>query len=307
MKIKEYFKDELDNPQTQYFILDTKGSSENEYGDIDFVQYQWRRSRYNLVEEGDVILCRRPSKSSETGQFYFFGAAKIGPITGKDTVISRFTKAYPFQEFIHQTDLEDFIWTWKERGKNWGHFFNQYGMNKIPKDDFVRLLYLSKTSTNIDEEYDAESATNAAQNIQKGDYSAEDNDAPGKSRSKQQVFSNKVKTNYGNKCAICSISTKEFLIGSHIIPWARRKDIRLDPSNGICLCVFHDNAFDKGFISINEDYRIMVTTHIKIDAVLSDSLNILQERKISLPSRKPPNQDFLDYHRKKVFNKFVKK
>ncbi|MCP4611704.1 MAG: hypothetical protein GY845_23590 [Planctomycetes bacterium] len=78
MTYDRHFKQEFGNPKTQYFILDTKGGGK--HGDIDFVQYQWSRSRYNLVREGDVFLCRRPRSASETGEFYFFGAAKIGTI-----------------------------------------------------------------------------------------------------------------------------------------------------------------------------------------------------------------------------------
>lgn len=301
MTYDKYFKEELDNPATQYFILDTKG--DGEYGDVDFVQYQWSRSKYNLVKEGDIFIYRRPSKASETGKFYFFGAAKIDTITGSDRVTAQLVKTYPFQEYIHQNDLDDFKWTWKERGQTWEHFFNQYGMNKINKFDFVKLMQFSEGSQK-DNIYDPEEATIATQNIQKKDYSVDDKEGILKVRSNQQVFSNKVKTNYGNRCAVCSLSTKQFLVGSHIIPWSVGKETRLDPSNGICLCSFHDKAFDEGFITIDDKYIIKVTQRNMQDLVLLELLKTIDGNKLHLPKESPPDHQFLKYHRESIFDKF---
>ena len=301
MAFQQHFKEELENPKTQYFILDsTDGGA---HGDIDFVQYHWSRSMYNLVKDGDLFICRRPGKNSETGKFYFFGAAKIGNIVGDDRVIANLLKPYPFQEYLHPSDIDNFEWTWKKRGETWMYFFNQYGMNKIPKEDFINLIRYSEGD--IDEDgYDAEAATSAAQSMQKEDYSVDDKEATTKIRAKQQAFSNKVKTNYGNKCAICSLSTRQFLIGSHIIPWKDRKDIRLDPANGICLCSLHDKAFDNGFITVDNNYKLLVSNRIKADQVLFKQLTIHISIKIHVPKTNPPDKVFLKYHRDNIFEKF---
>lgn len=301
MNYKQHFKSELDNPATQYFIFDSKGSGQ--HGDIDFFQYQWSPSRYNLVNEGDVFICRRPGKASETGKFYFFGAAKINRITGTDRLTGSLVKPYPFQEYIHQNDLDNFIWTWKQRGDNWEHFFNQYGMNKINKIDFENLLQYSD-DFGLEDTYEPDAATEATQEMQKGNYSAEDREGKSKLRSKQQVFSNKVKANYGSKCAFCSLTTKHFLVGSHIIPWSKKKETRLDPSNGLCLCSFHDKAFDKGFLTINDNYKIIVTKRVIHDSVLNALLIILNNNSIILPKQSRPNKEYLRYHRENIFDKF---
>lgn len=298
MSILKYFEKELGDLDTDYFLLDTKGGGA--HGDIDFVQYQWSRSRYDQVKEGDLFIYRRPGKSSETGQFYLFGACKIGRINGKDRVTALLEKTYPFQNDIHKKELQEFQWTWKRRGETWEHFFNQYGMNKINKNDFVSLVKLSELS-DIDVEYDGEGATEAVQSIQKGNYYVSDHESRRKVRSKQGVFSNKVKTNYNNKCAVCLISTKEFLVGSHIVPWSKRADIRLDPSNGICLCFFHDRAFDKGFITINDDYAIRISRAAKKDTVLAELLLTYEQQVIHLPKKFKPNIQYLQYHRENVF------
>jgi len=39
------------------------------------------------------------------------------------------------------------------------------------------------------------------------------------------------------------------LIASHIVPWSKDKQNRLNPRNGLCLSALHDKAFDRGMIS----------------------------------------------------------
>lgn len=104
-----YFEAELANHETQYFILDTKGGGK--HGDIDFLRYDWSPSRYTLVKEDDVFLYLRPRDDS--GTRIFFGAAKIGPIFGKERLTSKLIKPYPFKNHIYANDLESFRWTWK--------------------------------------------------------------------------------------------------------------------------------------------------------------------------------------------------
>lgn len=301
MTYKEYFKDELEDPNTNYFILDTKGTGD--HADVDFTQYKWNRKRNNKVKEGDVFIYRRPSKSSETLKFYFFGAAKIGEITGADEVIGKVIKAYPFQEYIHQNDVENFKWKWKTRVENWSNFFSQYGINNIPKEDFESLLQYSERFTE-DDAYDPEAAAEAAKDMGNNKYFVPDNLGIAIIRSKQTEFSNKIKTNYLGQCAFCEIKTKQFLVGSHIIPWSKDKNFRLDPSNGICLCSFHDKAFDKGFLTIDDDYKISVTTRITEDVALSEPLKNLNGKLIRLPKVGRPNKEHLAYHRTNIFDNF---
>jgi hypothetical protein len=143
MNILDFFCEDLRRQSTAYFIFDTKGSGT--YGDKDFVRYEWSPSFYNLPKEGNVFLYRRPRKSSEIGDFYFFGACRIKQIMviGEDRVSALFDKKYHFERYVRREDIENFKWSWKPRGTTWEHFFNQYGMNKIEKDDFVGMLLRS--------------------------------------------------------------------------------------------------------------------------------------------------------------------
>jgi hypothetical protein len=95
--------------------------------------------------------------------------------------------------------------------------------------------------------------------IEKMDYSVADSTATMKTRgSAQKAFANAVKSNYGYKCAITGIESKDFLVAAHIVPWSEDQSIRLDPSNGICLSLLMDRAFEKGHLLIEDDLSIRI-------------------------------------------------
>lgn len=61
-------------------------------------------------------------------------------------------------------------------------------------------------------------------------------------------------------CALCEISQQELLVASHIKPWAKCKDEEKgDLDNLLLLCAMHDALFDKGFISFDDEGKILVS------------------------------------------------
>ncbi len=128
-----------------------------------------------------------------------------------------------------------------------------------------------------------------------GDFAVADQHVTAKTRgSAQRVFASQVKGNYGCRCAITGLATPEFLVASHIVPWAEDELIRLDPANGICLSTFVDRAFDTGFLEIYEDYSIHINwERVGLDAALRDSLKQYEGRTLTLPTASQPNPDFL--------------
>jgi len=314
MNYKNLYEKELSHPSTNFFILDTKGSGVK-HDDADFIKYSWRTNKFGLVNPGDLFIYRRPGKASETGKFYFFGAGKIETIVSaidsgvevddETRVNGAIKKPFPFIDNLHPDDLNNFRWRFKERNPDtWMYFFNQYGMNRIDREDFVALMDLAEG--NSDNEYDNEAATKALQNIQNGNYHVEDQKGEAPRRAKQGVFSNKVKNNYRNSCGICGIQTRSLLIGSHIIPWATRKDIRLDPSNGISLCVMHDKLFDAGYITLDKNLRVIVSETVHRDPVLKTITDLIKGSKLTAPKKSLPKEEYLIHHRENTFEKFIR-
>jgi putative restriction endonuclease len=178
-------------------------------------------------------------------------------------------------------------------------------VNKIDRGDFIALMELA--TSDIEPDYDNEAATEALQGIQNGSFYADDEKGSTPRRSKQSMFSNKVKNNYGNTCAICGIQTKSLLIGSHIIPWSTRKDIRLDPSNGISLCVMHDKLFDSGYITLDVHLKVAVSNVVSKDPSLKAITDLIKGVKLRRSKNFYPKEEYLEYHRNNVFEKFLMK
>lgn len=66
---------------------------------------------------------------------------------------------------------------------------------------------------------------------------------------------------YGQRCAFCglriiSADNQNIVDGAHIKPFSEFRDDRFD--NGLALCKNHHWAFDRGWFSINDDYRIVI-------------------------------------------------
>lgn len=133
------------------------------------------------------------------------------------------------------------------------------------------------------------------QSIDNGDFEVPDKEALSKTRgSAQRAFAKKVKDNYGWRCALTGISSREFLIASHIVPWSVDKSIRLDPANGICLSVLVDRAFEYGYISIGDDLTVHVVSNaISSDGALESYLKKFDGVTLRLPTKQAPNPDYL--------------
>lgn len=140
--------------------------------------------------------------------------------------------------------------------------------------------------------------------IQHGNYEIPDHHATAKTRgSAQRAFSKVVKSNYGFKCAITNISTKSFLVASHIVPWSMDQSIRLDPENGICLSILVDKAFEEGFLIIEDDLTIRLNgDKVGSDSELRGQLEKYDGRKMSSPNSSPPNPGYLQ-RRRSIFSK----
>lgn len=128
-----------------------------------------------------------------------------------------------------------------------------------------------------------------------GRYAVSDEYVTAKTRgSSQQLFASMVKSNYGWKCALTGIATREFLVASHIVPWSEDESIRLDPANGVCLSTFVDRAFDTGYLVIHEDCRVQINwSRVEADQALSAALAPYDGQSLTLPAIAPPNPEFL--------------
>ena len=119
-----------------------------------------------------------------------------------------------------------------------------------------------------------------------------------KQRVNQGVFRKELLNRY-NKCCLCGVNMTQCLIASHIKPWSDAKaEEKLDVDNGLLLCPNHDKLFDNGFISFDEEGKIMISP--KLDSDNQTSMNIHNSMRIEYKGK---NKDFMKYHRENVFKK----
>lgn len=111
---------------------------------------------------------------------------------------------------------------------------------------------------------------------------------------------------YQNTCAISRmrlVSTFGYSLidACHIRPFSDNQDDRV--TNGIALCPNLHRAFDRGLISIDQDFKVLVTDQIQEDKSNPYGIEKLKGKKILLPSEKHlwPDQENLEWHREIVF------
>lgn len=123
----------------------------------------------------------------------------------------------------------------------------------------------------------------------------------------QQFFRQTVLTAYGVKCCISGINVPRLLVASHIKPWREFPEARLDARNGLCLSCLHDAAFDDGLITLDEKLNVVLSSHLKRyfpQPALEENFLPFEGKPIRLPEKiAEPDADFLEYHRKIVFNR----
>lgn len=119
----------------------------------------------------------------------------------------------------------------------------------------------------------------------------------------QNFFRRAVLANFDNKCCITGIAEPSLLNASHIKPWGVDEKNRHNPANGLCFSATFDRAFDRGLITLNSDYEVVIS------GTLSRHENS-ETRSYFLPfhgapifpaSRFDPDLSFLDWHRKERF------
>ncbi|WP_339880614.1 HNH endonuclease [uncultured Algoriphagus sp.] len=120
------------------------------------------------------------------------------------------------------------------------------------------------------------------------------------------TFKKMVPKIYQSTCAISGMKVStingRFLIDAcHIVPFSSTQDDRV--SNGIALCPNLHRAFDNGLVSVDQDYRVLVSEHLIEDQSHPYGLSILKGKRIILPEETHlwPSQENLEMHRQERF------
>lgn len=117
-------------------------------------------------------------------------------------------------------------------------------------------------------------------------------------RLRQALFRRIVLASYRAKCCVCGNPVPALLVASHIIPWAQRANLRMNPHNGLCMCALHDRAFDCRLLAVSSDYSIRISDAVQAylpSEALENGLTRYDGGSIDLPDKFLPSREFLAY------------
>ena len=183
----------------------------------------------------------------------------------------------------------------------------RYGFEGKIAEKEIRDKYLGKSLENIckkgrysfkylsvyDKNYDKVKVIEETQKIEKEVESLNIDEESKKAivnvRVNQGKFRDLLLKRYNNKCCLCAVKNQKLLIASHIKPWAKS-----EPKEKSDI----DNGFYKGYITFEDDGKIIISDKLtKNDRVF---LNV--DSKMRIEQLTKGNKEYLEFHRKKVFN-----
>jgi hypothetical protein len=258
------------------------------------------RAAFNAMRPGDIVLL----SESDTGHFTHYAQ-----VTAK----------------VENKAFGDSLWPMKG-DKSWEliYFLRNIRQIRVPKAELVEKLgyapnFAVPGATHVKDDriqgfeskhgpitdwfdipYVRAEYVDAVGQVRDGDqtdYSADNVLVATKRRRQHEKFAARVKANYGMTCAMCDISEQDFLVAGHIVAWSEDEQNRLNPANGLCLCVMHDRAFERGYLFLDEGLRIRMNPRISSTSPLGQQLKALEGRSIRTPTAHPPDKQLLKRHR----------
>ena len=123
-------------------------------------------------------------------------------------------------------------------------------------------------------------------------------------RRHQSFFRRVVLGSYGRRCCVTGMPAPELLRASHIMPWNESLEHRLNPSNGLCLSATFDAAFDRGLISFDANFQLLIGSALQ-DLSADEEINSVflsrEGAPLNLPEKNLPDPNLMLWHVENVF------
>lgn len=173
----------------------------------------------------------------------------------------------------------------------WDEFHQNWDMLSFESEKLRAALH----QKNIDEILDTEYFQMPEEGL--------DREAIVRVRINQNFFRATVLAAYRYKCCITGLNIASLLNASHIVPWSRDTKNRVNPRNGLCLNTLHDRAFDRGLLTISDDYTVIIssTAMDMSNIAVQDYLTRYDGKQITLPNKFMPDKELLKYHQTYIF------
>jgi len=103
-----------------------------------------------------------------------------------------------------------------------------------------------------------------------------------------------------DRCRVTKVSRLEHLRASHIKPWRdSNNEERLSGENGFLLTPNIDHLFDRGFVSFENNGRLLISPRAHVDSLAR--MGIPTQEPLYVGKFTERQRTFLDYHRDEVF------
>jgi putative restriction endonuclease len=288
------------------------------YKDLPEERYHFPRTYLNYVLQtvGDYIVYYEPRRSSAElssrgGRQSYFGAARVDSVIEDDTLADHFfaiidgstyldfDTAVPFYEGAeyYESALK------KDDGSTNKGAFGR-AVRLIPDDEFDRILK-SGFAPILGENLASQELTSPGFSEPPAPFERPVVEMMVSRPFRERSFMHNVRAAYSNRCAITGLRLingggRPEVQAAHIQPVASKGPDSV--RNGLALSGTVHWMFDRGLISISDDFKILVAkNHVPDDAVRL--LN--QSGLINLPKDQTlyPNAHYLKFHRDVVFKK----
>ena len=223
------------------------------------------------VQPGDIVfhLCGKPPKALFTG-FSTASSSCISLANGPNGNVPLYrVNLAEFQQFETPVSLSELF---KTHGAELRANFAENNKEKTEKERLFYVIqggrlrcqngaYLSELGDKLLELIFGLVVTNTVNKTVVVAHSAATGTALAEAarRLGHHEFARNVKRNFYHKCAFpgCCVDDPRFLIGAHIARWADHPELRGQTSNGLCLCLHHDKAFEIGSFTLDHMHRVV--------------------------------------------------
>lgn len=101
-------------------------------------------------------------------------------------------------------------------------------------------------------------------------------------------------------CPFTFVNDERLLVASHLKPWAQSTDEeKLDPKNGIICTPTYDKLIDRGFITISDDKKLIVSPWLS--QMNQKRLGIYTGKIIRTLILDSDRKKYMAFHREKIF------
>ncbi|MCG7534116.1 phosphorothioated DNA-binding restriction endonuclease [Pseudoalteromonas sp. OOF1S-7] len=121
-------------------------------------------------------------------------------------------------------------------------------------------------------------------------------------------FRREVLNAYNGKCAICGFDARLnddlFALEAAHIKWKQFHG-PCSVNNGLALCSIHHKALDKGVISFNDSYELLISSSLNGGGLIDRYFSNFEGSRLNLPraDKLAPRSSFIEWHNSEVFIK----